>query len=85
MMMSMKSTHREIGDDTMKHSLAAALAAFFLAGAATAFAAAPAAADSGRTFGQHVASCAKAVGFDGDHNPGMHQGRSGWDGATCPH
>lgn len=28
--------------------------------------------DDGRSFGQHVRTCAQTVGFDGDHNPGMH-------------
>lgn len=28
-------------------------------------------------FGQHVAQCAQ-MGFDGVHNPGMHQGITGW-------
>jgi len=23
------------------------------------------------------------MGFDGEHNPGMHAGFSGWDGMTC--
>ena len=40
---------------------------------------APAAASD--DFGQHVAACARTMGFDGDHNPGMHQGRRGWDPA----
>lgn len=30
-------------------------------------------------FGDHVSTCAQAIGFSGDHNPGMHQGRHGWD------
>lgn len=29
-------------------------------------------------FGQHVRSCAQTMGFDGAHNPGMHQGYAGW-------
>jgi hypothetical protein len=29
-------------------------------------------------FGQHVRECAQAHGFSGDHNPGRHQGKSGW-------
>lgn len=36
------------------------------------------------TFGPHVADCARATGFDGAHNPGMHQGAAGWDRAACP-
>jgi hypothetical protein len=42
-----------------------------------------AAPDQGPAFGQHVSQCAKTMGFSGTHNPGvMHQGKSGWDGAT---
>lgn len=29
-------------------------------------------------FGHHVVHCAQVAGFDGMHNPGMHQGFSGW-------
>lgn len=29
-------------------------------------------------FGQHVTSCVRSMGFDGQHNPGMHQGYAGW-------
>ena len=52
--------------------IAVALAA--LAGLAVG-AGTPAAAD---TFGQHVRHCAQTVGFDGEHNPGMHRGLAGW-------
>ena len=34
-------------------------------------------------FGRHVASCVRASGFDGAHNPGMHRGAAGWDGGAC--
>lgn len=35
-------------------------------------------------FGEHVVVCEQAMGFDGYHNPGMHQGFSGWDPThTC--
>ena len=34
-------------------------------------------------FGHHVAQCAQEHGFSAEHNPGMHRGRSGWDGTTC--
>lgn len=34
-------------------------------------------------FGQHVSECARTMGFDGDHNPGMHQGKAGWHGPAC--
>ena len=32
-------------------------------------------------YGQHVRECAQSMGFDGTHNPGMHQGASMWDPA----
>jgi len=38
---------------------------------------------SGADYGHHVAGCAQTMGFDGEHNPGMHQGRTGWDGMPC--
>ena len=39
---------------------------------------------TGREFGQHVVTCAQTMGFDGTHNPGMHQGFAGWDPShTC--
>jgi len=34
-------------------------------------------------FGEHVSICAQTLGFSADHNPGMHQGASGWDGLPC--
>lgn len=35
-------------------------------------------------YGQHVRTCAQEMGFSGDHNPGMHNGRSGWSSDhTC--
>lgn len=37
------------------------------------------AAGTGKDFGQHVLTCAQTTGFDGAHNPGMHQGFAGWD------
>lgn len=43
----------------------------------------PSPAATGPTFGPHVSDCAMTVGFTGTHNPGMHQGAAGWDGATC--
>lgn len=36
---------------------------------------------TGRDFGQHVVMCAQGMGFDGQHNPGMHHGFAGWDAA----
>lgn len=38
----------------------------------------PATASSGEEFADHVRSCRQSMGFDGTHNPGMHQGFSGW-------
>lgn len=36
------------------------------------------------SYGQHVAGCARGMGFDGTHNPGMHHGKAGWDPShTC--
>ena len=35
---------------------------------------------AGSAFGTHVSSCAQTMGFDANHNPGMHQGLSGWSG-----
>ena len=34
-------------------------------------------------FGKHVSQCAQTMGFNADHNPGMHRGASGWDGMPC--
>ena len=47
--------------------------------------ASPAQASGNNDFGKHVAECAQTMGFDGTHNPGMHRGASGWDGAECDH
>ena len=33
---------------------------------------------TGRDFGSHVVMCAQGMGFDGQHNPGMHHGFAGW-------
>lgn len=62
-----------------------ATAVLALAGAG-ALAAGPAqAANANSDFGQHVSNCAQTMGFDGTHNPGMHQGKSGWEpGHMCP-
>lgn len=38
-----------------------------------------ASASNGQDFSQHVRNCQQNMGFDGTMNPGMHQGRSGWD------
>ena len=29
-------------------------------------------------FGRHVFACVQEHGFDGEHNPGAHEGRSDW-------
>ena len=38
---------------------------------------------AGPGFGQHVSQWAQTMGFNADHNPGMHHGVSGWDGTQC--
>ena len=38
-----------------------------------------ASASTGQDFSQHVRDCQQSMGFDGTMNPGMHQGRAGWD------
>lgn len=55
-------------------AVVAATAALALAAPAVATAA-----GSGADFGQHVRDCARSMGFDGTHNPGMHHGHAGWD------
>ncbi|HEX6872079.1 MAG TPA: hypothetical protein VF163_13355 [Micromonosporaceae bacterium] len=54
-----------------------------LAGVLTPAAAMADAGPTGAEFGQHVQDCARTMGLSGTHNPGMHQGRAGWDGMTC--
>lgn len=39
------------------------------------------AADANADYGQHVRHCTQHMGFNGEHNPGMHQGQSSWDPA----
>ncbi|EWT07752.1 hypothetical protein N864_23600 [Intrasporangium chromatireducens Q5-1] len=56
-----------------------------IAGAGLLVASPAQAADANSDFGQHVRACAQTMGFDGTMNPGMHQGRSGWDPShDCP-
>lgn len=43
----------------------------------------PASAATPTNFGSHVSACAHTMGFSGTHNPGMHRGAAGWDGASC--
>ncbi|WP_436498247.1 hypothetical protein [Actinokineospora sp. HUAS TT18] len=40
-------------------------------------------AGTGQEFGDHVSTCARVMGFHGDHNPGTHTGYAGWDGHAC--
>lgn len=44
-----------------------------------------ASASSGRDYAEHVRACQEAMGFHGEHNPGvMHQGLSNWhEGHDC--
>lgn len=44
---------------------------------------APASAAPSTNIGSHVSDCARTMGFSGTHNPGMHSGAAGWDGASC--
>ena len=59
----------------LKHVLVTSIAAVALT-ITTGFAAPANATDD---FGQHVRDCAQTHGFDGQMNPGMHQGCSGGD------
>ena len=34
--------------------------------------------ETGQEFGEHVSACVQTVGFEGTHNPGMHEGFAGW-------
>ena len=66
----------------IRTSIAVALA---VGGLSVAGSAAAQASSGSPEFGQHVAQCAREMGFNGTHNPGMHQGASGWDGSECEH
>ena len=57
----------------------AATAALVVLGAVTASSSASAAPADAAMYGQHVRECAQSMGFDQQHNPGMHQGISRWD------
>jgi hypothetical protein len=61
------------------------LAIFISATGAAIVAAAPATAVTPQDdYASHVVNCQRAHGFDGVMNPGMHEGRSGWDpGHSC--
>jgi len=65
--------------------LSRAAVVVFLAGVGVLATAPAQAANTEADFGQHVATCATTMGFDGMHNPGMHHGKSGWDPRhMCP-
>jgi len=38
-----------------------------------------ASASTNHDFSRHLRDCQQSMGFGGTMNPGMHQGRSGWD------
>ena len=59
----------------------AATAASVAFGVALVSASASAAPADAAAYGQHVRNCAQSMGFDQDHNPGMHRGISMWDPA----
>lgn len=65
--------------NTARLLLATALAA----GAVVLPAAGASAATTGPDFAEHVVTCAQTMGLAGDHNPGEHQGLSGWTGMPC--
>lgn len=56
-----------------------AVSALALAAVLTVASGVSATAASAQDFGQHVRSCARTMGFSGEHNPGMHHGLHGWD------
>ena len=60
-------------------AIIATAAILALAWPATAWAQ-PDGAESGRTFGQHIAGHSDDMRFDGEHNPGTHRGFAGWPG-----
>lgn len=69
----------------MMRRLSKAAVVVLLAGVGVLATAPAQAASTNADFGQHVATCAKTMGFDGVNNPGMHQGKSGWDPShMCP-
>ena len=62
----------------------AATTASVALGVVLASASASAAPADAAMYGQHVRDCAQSMGFDGNHNPGMHRGFSMWDPThTC--
>ena len=67
-------------------SLSRVLVSVVSAGALLVVATPAHAANANADYGQHVRHCTQHMGFSGDHNPGMHQGKSGWDDPMhmCP-
>lgn len=65
--------------NTARILLTSALAA----GAVALPAAGATAATTGPDFAEHVIACAQSMGLTGDHNPGEHQGLSGWTKKPC--
>lgn len=56
-----------------------AIVSLGLSGALMLVAAPAFAANATADYGQHVRHCAQHHGFNGEHHPGTHQGKSGWD------
>lgn len=68
----------------MTHTVKQVLSASAAAVALTVTAGFGAPAHAADDFGQHARDCAQTMGFDGQMNPGMHQGRYGADPSmTC--
>ena len=66
-------------------SLSRVLVSLVSAGAMLLVATPAQAANANADYGQHVRHCTQHMGFSGDHNPGKHQGKSGWDPThMCP-
>ena len=79
-------SHRDGEDeDHVMSSLSRVLVSVVSAGALLVVATPAHAANANADYGQHVRHCTQHMGFSGDHNPGMHQGKSGWDPMhMCP-
>lgn len=65
---------------TMRHAFAKLMAAGTVT-AALGLTPAIGSSGTGQEFGQHVSTCAQTMGFNGTHNPGMHDGFAGWNPA----
>ena len=69
---------------TVKEMIGGVAAMVLLSGAGLLMTGPAFAVDSHANFGQRVRMCAQTMGFDGSHNPGTHQGKSGWaPGHNC--